>query len=382
MRTGGGAPTRLASSFLAAGVVALLGFLVQPAAPARAGLDDSANASCPEASGIPRNTGSVIAFTGQLTCFRPGAPRFGGTETRPSIFNRLQDPSPRDPCSDVNFTPVLFAESDQGQIAANYGFSAGASASIPLSPDETIKAASFEAMVAEVRLGTYQPSVAGDPNSPLTCRLDPTVHSYCPGLANPVDQFCYIWIAHPVTPGTSPSPPWAPYFAAAIGNIKSEAGTIHSAPSQKGVVNTAVCFWIDNMGIPVERDLELILAGAPDSSGRQIFYTYLARIRFGNVAWDFDDPAGQTTVAAPPACGSPPQLVAHSYRQISDDRHGDRTYHVTARENYTISVEVFWADSDGLHHEPVDPGVDAPVISPAVYPQYVGQVEGVPIGGG
>src|SRR5207247_9609496 len=80
------------------------------------------------------------------------------------------------------------------------------------------------------------------------------------------------------------------------------------------------------------------------------------------------------------ACGDDPQIPAHRYREISDDINPDRDYHVTAREHYSIAADVFWVDSDGPHHQSVDPGVPEPVIAPPGYPQYVGQVEGVPVG--
>jgi hypothetical protein len=234
-------------------------------------------------------------------------------------------------------------------------------------------------MVQDEQLGSYEPSDPANPQSQLTCQLNPTFHFVCNGV---IDQLCFTWVAHPITPASSPPQNWAPFFAGAVGNLSGDAGTIGSAPTQKGVVNTPVCFWIDNMGIPAERDLVLTLAGAPDNSGRQVFYTFLAAIRFDHLTWNFDDPSGSTTTVTPPlACGQHSELVAHSYSQISDDRNLDHMYHVSVQEFYTISVQVFWIDSTGFQHHPVDPGVTIPPISPITYSQYVGQVEGIPLGG-
>jgi len=84
----------------------------------------------------------------------------------------------------------------------------------------------------------------------------------------------------------------------------------------------------------------------------------------------------------PPPCQGQNLVTAHQYAQISDERNADGKYHVTATERYSISVVVYWYDSDGPHGPvTVDPGVSAPTLTTNAYPQYVGQVEGVPIGG-
>jgi len=75
-------------------------------------------------------------------------------------------------------------------------------------------------------------------------------------------------------------------------------------------------------------------------------------------------------------------VVAHLRARISGEPHPDLRSPVTATETYSISVAVYWYDSNGAHGPiAVDPGVSAPTLSPNVYAQYVGQVEGVPLGG-
>jgi len=239
----------------------------------------------------------------------------------------------------------------------------------------------MDALVATAQTGSYQLSNPQDPTSPLSCLLNGGLHSYCP--ATGVNTFCYIWVqTAPITPAVSAPPATlAPYLAGVVGSIGGQAGQVGSVPSATGVVNTPVCFWIDNMGIPVESDLTLTVAGAPDPSRRRIYYTYLVRIQFLGVQWNFDDVSGGHEVQPPPECGVHPMLTAYEYPRISDDRNPDRRYHVVATERYAITAEMFWFDANGGHAQAADPGVSIPAISPPAHPQYVGQVEGIPIGG-
>jgi hypothetical protein len=240
-----------------------------------------------------------------------------------------------------------------------------------------------DAFVIEAQIGSYERSDPNDPNS-LTCVINPTLHFYCPGPPSRLDELCYQWQLHGIVSPVPAPEELAPYFASTIGTLNAQSGVVHSAPSQKGVVNTSLCFWIDNMGIPDEQRLTLILPGPVDSSGRQVFFTFFARIIFTGVRWDFDDYGGDnSTVAVPAECAGHPQVVAHQYSRISDERHPDRTFHVQAFEDYAIIVTVSWIDSRGAFGPlPVNPGVNAPTLTPDTYAQYVGQIEGVPISGG
>ena len=76
-------------------------------------------------------------------------------------------------------------------------------------------------------------------------------------------------------------------------------------------------------------------------------------------------------------------LTAHNYQLISEKRgNDDGKYHVTAREKYQLTVDMYWADSYTTHHEPIDPGVQLPIVisTDPAYHQFVGQVEGIPVG--
>jgi hypothetical protein len=366
---------------LVAGLAALVAFVVQPGVAGEAGLDASANSDCPAAASLPAVTGQVLTFTGRLQCFQPGAPTFGTNVAPQDFVVRDSNPFLGESCQNVYYYPVSFSEAVSGGPWAVFAFAGQATAgTFPLSPGDATMIGGHDAYVSDVRLGSYELSNLNDPSSPLVCVLGSTFHWYCPAT-NTLEEFCYTWVDHPISPISSPPPPWGPYFAAAVGSIAGEAGTIHSSPSRTGVVNAPVCYWVDGMGIPVERDLTLTLAGPPDSSGRQIFYTFLARIRFDGITWNFDDPYDNSTSPTPLACGSHPLLAAHQYRQISDGRHPDNRYHVSAVEQYSITVVVYWVEFDGLHGPvQVDPGVGGAAISPNAYAQYVGQVEGVPIG--
>lgn len=191
---------------------------------------------------------------------------------------------------------------------------------------------------------------------------------------------CVYWSKAPPEAGSPQAVNWAPYFAQARGQLDGQAGQIGSAPPTKGVVNIPTCFWIDGQGIPDDRKLSVTVAGAPDAEGRQIYYTLLIDVAFVRAAWNFDDPHNDTANATPPTqCGQHNQLTAHQYVEISEARHPDQKYHVVAAEHYAITGEVYWTDSYGSHHQNVDSGLGDVVISTPDYPQYVGQIEAIPI---
>ena len=359
-------------------------FALQPVAAGHAGLDDSFNPLCPVAKGVPGNMGQVLQFTGSLSCYRPGSSSgtpFGRDVAPANTQERLAAPSLGDPCRNTFHYDVRFTNDTSGNARANFSFAGGETAgSFALSDLDAQKMSTLDAFVTDVQLGTYEPSVATDPNSPLTCQINPTFHFYCPATGN-VDEFCYTWTQVAPIVGSERAVAVGPFFDQRFGSVGGAAGAIQSAPATRGVVNAPVCFWIDGMGIPVEQDLTLILPGPADSSGRQVFYTFLARIRFLGVDWNFDDPAGNAQVAPPSQCSGHDQLVAHLYPQISDGRNGDNTYHVSAVERYSITVDAFWIDSNGAHGPtPVDAGVATPTLIPGIHPQVVGQVEGIPLG--
>jgi hypothetical protein len=373
---------------LTAGLGALLAFALQPVTAGRAGTNTTSNSQCPISAGIPAVTGQVLTFTGSLSCFRPGGASFGSNAAPPNTQQRVpagQQPTLGQSCQNTNNYPVTFTEDAAGGEFASYSFSGGSFKGRQLTGSDLELPGTNDAYVTDLQFGSYEPSDPSNPGSPLACQLETTFHFFCP-RTGVLDQLCLTPVVHPINPGLLPSPPWAPYFAAELGKIKGEAGQIHSAPATHGVVNTPVCFWVENIGIPQERDLTLTLASAPDASGRQIFYTYAARIQFTGVTWQFDDGSDTSPVPPADACKglAPPdsQLTAHQYRQISDGHNPDNTYHVTATEQYSISVVQFWSENDGPHGPiPVfDPTVQAPTLNPTMDTQFVGQVEGIPIG--
>ncbi len=365
---------------MAAALAALAAFALQPAASGRAALDDGQNPNCPAVTALPAVTGKVFELTGQLSCYRPGGSKPFGVDVAPgNTQQRLVNPRVGDPCRNTYTHNVRFSEDTGGNPQAIFASFGGVTAgSRPLTALDGAMMGTHDAYVTDVQLGSYELSNPSDPNS-LICVLDPTYHYFCPGTGQ-LDELCYAWLLHPIL-GSPPRPQaWGPLFAAEIGRLQALAGTIGSAPTTMAVVNTGVCFWIEGMGIPRDRDMVLILPGGLDASGRQIFYTLHARLQFTGVSWNFDDPYGNDLAPLPSQCQGRPQVVAHQYRQISDERHPDGQYHVTATENYSITVTLHWIDSDGPQTRTVDSGVTDPTLAPDIHLQRVVQVEGVPIG--
>lgn len=361
-------------------------FAVQPGMTGRAATDDTFNPGCPAQTAVPQVTKQVLNFTGSLTCYRPGNIVKFGTNVAPgNTVVRDVAPTLGEECRNYFNHPVVFSEDFGGNPKSYFAFAGGATAGTwPLSDDDARMMGTHDAFVTDVQLGSYELSDPNDSNSKLECVINPTYHFYCPGPPAQLDVLCYRWQVHPIVDPVPAPRELAPYFATTIGSLNAQAGVIHSAPSQKGVVNTSQCFWIDSMGIPREQDLTLILPGPVDSSGRQVFFTFFARIVFTGVRWDFGDYGGNNSqVAVPAECAGHPQVVAHQYSRISDERNPDRTFHVQAFEDYSITVVVYWIDSRGAFGPiPVDPGVAAPTLTPGTLAQYVGQIEGVPVSGG
>src|SRR5262249_31037563 len=214
------------------------------------------------------------------------------------------------------------------------------------------------------------------------CQADGFGGAFCQlGEPAPNPDPCVLPQPHVIVPAMSPPPPVGPYVAGVLRDLQARAGTVRSLPSPNGLVNLPTCFWVDDIGVPAERDLRMVLPGPPDGSGRRVYYTYLIRIFFPGIDWDFDDPFGNGQVQPHPACGQHPQLTAHSYRMISEKRSADGLYHVTATEKYQVTVDLYWDDTYGAHHRAVDPGVPMPITvsPPQPYAQYVGQVEAIPM---
>ena len=242
----------------------------------------------------------------------------------------------------------------------------------PLVSTAAVKASNSSVYAVYAREGSYQNN---------DCQPTGPWKSLCWEGGGTEDP-CTFTEPYPITRATSPPPSVRPYLDQVMAELKAQPGTINSLPNPKGIVNLPTCFWLDSVGIPDEQNYLLVLAGPPDPSGRQIFYTYLIRLFFGGVQWNFDDPLGNAETAPHPACGQHPQLTAHNYQTISEKRgNDDGTYHVTARELYQLTVDMYWADSYTTHHEPVDPGVPLPITIPTdpAYHQFIGQVEGIPV---
>ena len=331
-------------------------------------------------NGSDSGQGKVIEIHGQATidCNRTGntSPYGGG-----SAYTR-SDPVPDGaPCYVVFYAPVTF-QNLPTYIRATWKSPNGPSESANVDPNSYgnvvsttgVTAATNDVFALFRQNGTFQNQ---------QCQTGGFWFDYCQlGAPAPNPDPCILSQPHRIQPVDSPPPPVGPYVASVVRDLKAGAGNLHSMPSPNGLVNLPTCFWIEGIGVPDERAFTLVLPGPPDPSNRRIYYPYLIRVFFAGIDWNFDDPFGNDQVQPHPACGQHPQLTAHSYQMISEKRSPDGLYHITASEKYQVTVDLYWVDSYGPHHIPVDPGVPLPITvsPPGPYNQYVGQVEAIPIG--
>lgn len=330
--------------------------------------------------GTGSGQGKLVQIQGHanITCDRVGNTSPYGAGTAYTSSDAVADGTP---CYVVFYAPVTF-QNLPAYILATWKSPAGAYGSANVDPNsfgDAVSATGVTAATNDVfalyrQNGTFQNQ---------QCRTDGFWFDFCQlgGPAASADP-CILSTPHPIAPPNSPPPPIGPYVASVVRDIRAQAGSLDSLPSPNGLVNLPTCFWIDGIGVPDERDFMLVLPGAPDPSNRRIYYTYLIRVFFAGVDWNFDDPFGNDRAQPHPACGQHPQLTAHSYQMISEKRNPDGFYHVTATESYQVTVDLYWDDSYGPHHSVIDPGVRLPItVSPAgPYNQFIGQVEAIPIG--
>lgn len=331
--------------------------------------------------GIPAKGPRLVIYQAGATirCIRTGntAPYGGG-----SAYS-VSDPVPDGtPCQILYYAPVTF-QNLPTYIHGTWKPPAGGDGSVRIDPNSSgsvvsaagVLAATYDVFVLYVQRGSSQGG---------QCQASGGWQDFCQlgTIAMPNPDPCILAQPHRITRAESPPPPVGPYIARVIAELKAQTGTMNSLPSPNGLVNLPTCFWLDGIGVPDERDLTMVLPGPPDGSNRRIYYTYLVRIFFAGVDWNFDDPYGNDQVQPHPACGQHPQITAHSYQMISEKHSPDGFYHVAATEKYQVTVEIYWDDSYGPHHSAIDPGVPLPITisPPGPYNQYVGQVEAIPIG--
>ena len=313
-----------------------------------------------------------------IDCGRPGntAPYGAG-----SAYTSAELAAEGTPCTLLYYAPVKF-QNFPSYIHAAWTSPLGTGGGANLDPNssgDVVSAAGATAATNDVfavysRTGVIQGQ---------QCQGTGAWQDFCQlAETGPNPDPCILTQPHRIGPADSPPPQIGPYIASVVRDLKAAPGTVRSLPSPNGLVNLPTCFWIDGIGVPDERDLTLVLPGPPDGSGRRIYYTYLIRVFFAGVDWNFDDPFGDGQVQPHPACGQHPQLTAHSYQMISEKRSADGMYHVTATEKYQVAVDLYWDDTYGPHHQAADPGVPLPITvsPPQPYNQYVGQVEAIPLG--
>jgi hypothetical protein len=345
----------------------------------------------PVFSGYPRVTDRLLEFDGHAYVYQPGRAAYEGGHGQ---FSQIRTPAPvvGADCKVWWVAPVQWhKDAVTGDIWASFdappggyepalGDTAGTRTGPPLNvAEEKINATLMGANVTTYRWGVY----ALNPDRSITCHLDSLELWFQPQPCNQLARtydICYNWVPRTVVGGPN-AVNWGPYAADVANSLKGQAGQIVSSPSSRGVVNTATCFWVEGMGIPNSIDRLLYLAGPPDAYGRQIFYTFIIHAAFNGISWDYDDPAGNAPATPAGACGDTsahPHLTAHEYSTVSEGRHPDNRYQVTAHESYVISVDEYWYDQNGFNHVQPVPPIPEQVISTDPYPQYVVQVEGVP----
>jgi hypothetical protein len=382
---GEGRARRPAGPRLRLAVMALVAVLITGpgalSAPDAQAASQQGGGNLPVANGIPENLGKVVEVTGSLSIYRPGGKSFhtlgSPTQQLPSLPPNAQKGQP---CDVLNVVPVSFTDilPNWINIVGGWLLFNDAWLETGLNAEGSIRAATSDAWAKEVAHGEWWPGPNG-----LYCETNPGIinatvtYSYpCP----PYDTFnCLWWVDHPIWPANSPVN-WAPYVADASGLLKGQAGSISAAPTAKTTVGQfPTCFWIDGVGVPVERDLAVVIAGAPDASGRSIFYTLLMKLIFKGVDWNFDDASGDNGKLpnAESICGVHPFVTAHYYKQLSEGKPGNSS-HVTATETYQIEADLYWYDSGGPEQRSVTGEIPPQVITPNSHSVMVGQIEGVP----
>jgi hypothetical protein len=95
-------------------------------------------------------------------------------------------------CWQMSLQPVTFAIQRDGRIQARFALAAGGiEGALPVEVG-SIPSNMPEAYVVDMRLGSYEPSDASDPTSPVVCRLASTWHFYCP-VSQTLDRICLTW---------------------------------------------------------------------------------------------------------------------------------------------------------------------------------------------
>lgn len=353
--------------------------------PAKAGMavgDIGTNppppSKCPVvSSGQAQTNGAVAEITQQddISCGRPGNGSPYGTGRASVTSDSVPDGSP---CTLIYNAPVTFQDFPSYMLATWSVPDRGASQT-RVNPDSNgllvstsgIKAGTYDVFAVYTRNGSYQNN---------TCQSTAAWQSWCREGA-PGGEPCTTAVPHLISQLTSPPPSIGPYVNEVIARLRAQAGIIDSLPRPRGLVNLPTCFWIEGMTVPNAQNYRVVLPGPPDPSNRRIYYTFLIRLFFSGIEWNFDDPNGNAQVQPNPACGQHEQLTAHSYQMISERRNSDGFYHVSAAEKYDVTVDMYWIDSYGTHHQSIDPGFGLPITisPPGPYNQYVGQVEGIPV---
>lgn len=131
------------------------------------------------------SAGVLVLFV--AVALEPAGPRH---VARPAAGAR---PRLGEACQVVDRHPVTFSRDSSGAWVASFALAGGATEGhVPVPAVEASMVADYDAYVADVRLGSYEPA-AGGRRGGLVCALDPTYHFTCPAGGG-VDRFCITWV--------------------------------------------------------------------------------------------------------------------------------------------------------------------------------------------
>jgi hypothetical protein len=146
----------------------------------------------------------LISLLIALSVDGAGASRQLGTAASQPPTASIHDtpPRPGEPCRNTHYYAVKFVTDSNGQIRAVFMLAGGmTSGSLDLSAADAQLVANHDAYVADVQLGSYEPSDPAEPKSEPVCRLNPTYHFYCPAT-DALDQLCLTWVPRRSTAST------------------------------------------------------------------------------------------------------------------------------------------------------------------------------------
>src|SRR5262245_570803 len=365
MRRGG--PVRIVAL---SGVVVLL-VTSGPPALASGGTGPGSGNGCNEVAGgrIGATTPVPIAANVTVDCPMVSGPTgvpYGNSQSRGAVSRG----TPGQPCQYLVERPTkvqVTGPNSALQMDADYTGTRYGSFSYPpymaLYPVQV--AANYDVFTPYLFTGKY------DANGQCTVPVGGTiVPGWQLGCPNPIPFYnivvagnlCNTEYSHAVRrPGGLPPVTIVPYLNAANLLQYINVGTLSSLPDNpnKGVVNTGTCFLVTGASFtvpggppqPVQQPITYEMSVSEpvnDGTGRYVFYVFRIHVALQSLDWKFGDRSSAVDQKTPDPCQRPPDIIVASHTYI---RYGD--YQVTVTEHYGVTVDEYWSDADGPHHQPL-----------------------------